>query len=164
MSYRFEQSAPPAGFQYIPRRPWLPAAIIGAAIVIAAGLVAGSLILKDSRSATEVTTCQAWKQTRLNLLAVPSLPNGWFWTTPGIDNTIGLQNAAVGNALDVFEHQITAEPADAAQAARQYVEVRRNQMKTLADHSYTAPVGQSVDTALEKLDQVCGIAAGSRPA
>jgi hypothetical protein len=142
----------------------LPAAIIGAAIVIAAGLVAGSLILKDSRSATEVTTCQAWKQTRLTLLAVPSLPDGWFWTTPGIDNTIGLQNAAVGNALDVFEHQITAEPADAAQAARQYVAARRNQMQTLADHSYTAPVGQSVDTALEKLDQVCGIAAGGRPA
>lgn len=162
MSYRFEQPAPPPGFQHTPRRPWLPAAIISAAIVIAAGLVAGSLILKD-RSAPEVTTCQAWKQTRLNLLAVPSLPNGWFWTTPGIDNTIGLQNAAVGNALDNFEPQISAEPADAAQAARNYVAARRNQMQTLADRTYTAPVGESVDTALDQLDKVCGTQADGRP-
>ncbi len=93
-----------------PWRPWLPAAIIGVAIVIAAGLVAGALILK-SRPFNSVTTCDAWKQTRLNLLAVPGLPDGWAWNTPNIDTAIGLQTAAVGNALDVFEKQISPEPA-----------------------------------------------------
>ncbi|HPX36739.1 MAG TPA: hypothetical protein PLH92_08330 [Mycobacterium sp.] len=155
MSYRFQQPVPPLGFEQRPRRPWLPAAIIGAALVIAAGLVGGALILKDPSSAA-VTTCQAWKQTRLNLLAVPSLPNGWVWTTPDIDNTITLQNAAVANALDVFENQISDDPADVAQASRQYLDARRHQMQTLADHSYTPADGQAVDTALSSLDQLCG--------
>ena len=47
--------------------PWLPAAIIGSAIVIAAGLVAGALILKDNRGDSvpdgAMTTCQAWTET-----------------------------------------------------------------------------------------------------
>lgn len=160
MTYPFQHPAPPPGFEPRPKRPWLPAAIIGAAIVIAAGLVGGALILKG-RSSTGVTTCQAWKQTRLNLLAVPSLPNNWDWTTPGIDNSIALQNAAVGNALDVFANQISADPADVAKAARQYLAARRHQMQTLADRSYSAPDGEAVDTALSGLDQLCGT--GGRP-
>lgn len=163
VSYRFQQPAPPPGFEQRPPRRWLPAAIIGAAVVIAAGLVGGALILKGS-SAPKDSTCQAWKQTRLNLLAVPALPNGWAWNTPGIDNTISLQNAAVGNALDVFEGQITPEPADVAQAARQYVTARRSQMQALADHTYTGQVGDTVDTALNQLDQLCHIEGTGRPA
>lgn len=145
-----------------PGRPWLPAAIIGAAIVIAAGLVAGALLLKD-RSAAAGGTCQAWKQARLTLLAIPALPKGWSWATPNIDSTIRLQNAAVGNALEVFENQISADPADVAQAARQYVRARRDQMQALSDHTYTASVGDAVDTALGRLDQVCEIKAPGRP-
>lgn len=133
----------------------MPAAIIGAAIVIAAGLVAGALILKG-RPSSAVTTCEAWKQTRLNLLAVPGLPDGWAWNTPNIDTAIGLQNAAVGNALDVFEKQIASKPADVSEAARQYISARRNQMQTLAAHNYTAADGQAVDTALDQLDGLCG--------
>lgn len=163
MSYRFQQPAPPQGFEQRPRRPWLPASIIGAALLVAAGLVGGALILKD-RSSTGVTTCQAWKQTRLNLLAVPSLPNGWDWTTLNIDNTIALQNAAVTNALDVFENQISSDPADVAKAARQYLDARRHQMKTLADHSYSPPDGQAVDTALSELDKLCKTGSSGRPA
>lgn len=163
MSYRFQQPTPPQGFEPRPRRPWLPAAIIGAAIVIAAGLVGGALILKG-RPSTGVTTCQAWKQTRLNLLAVPSLPDGWVWSTPDIDNTIALQNAAVGNALDLFDSQISTEPSDVAKAARQYLDARRHQMQTLAGHTYTGQDGQAVDTALDQLDQLCGIPASGRPA
>ena len=104
-----------------PARRWLPAAIIGAAIVIAAGLVAGAFVLKDRNSGPSAagSTCQAWKQTRLTLLAVPSLPNGWSWTTPDIDNAIRLQNAPVGNALGIFETQIVSDPADVAEAARE---------------------------------------------
>ena len=146
MSYRFQQPAPPPGFEPRPQRRWLPAAI-----------------LKDT-SATKDSTCQAWKQTRLNLLAVPALPNGWAWNTPGIDDAISLQNAAVGNALDVFEGQIASEPADVAQAARQYVTARRAQMQALADHTYTGQVGDTVDTALNQIDQACQVQGTGRPA
>ncbi len=163
MTYRFQQPAPPPGFEQRPPRRWLPAAIFGAAVVIAAGLIGGALILKD-HSATKDSTCQAWKQTRLNLLAVPALPNGWAWNTPGIDDTISLQNAAVGNALDVFESQIASEPTDVAQAARQYVTARRTQMQALADRTYTGRVGDAVDTALDRLDQACQIQGAGRPA
>ena len=145
-----------------PARRWLPAAIIGAAIVIAAGLVAGAFILKDRNAGPSAagSTCQAWKQTRLTLLAVPSLPNGWSWATPDIDNAIRLQNAPVGNALGVFETQINPEPSDVAQAAQQYVAARRHQMETLTDHSYAPGDGEAVDAALVQLDNLCGTAAG----
>lgn len=151
------------GFQQSPGRRWLPAAIVGAAIVIAGGLIGGALILKDT-SAQQASTCQAWKQTRLNLLAVPALPDGWAWDTPGIDSTISLQNAAVANALDVFEGQIASEPTDVEQAAHQYVTARRAQMQALADRTYTGQVGNTVDTALDRLDQLCQVEGIGRPA
>lgn len=167
MSYQFQQPALPPGYEQRPQRRWLPAAIVAAAIVIAAGLVGGAVILKDRSTGSGVvggaSTCQAWKQTRLNLLAVPALPNGWAWNTPGIENAIGLQNAAVGNALDVFEGQILAEPVDVAQAARQYVTARRSQMQALADRTYTGQVGDVVDTALAHLDELCHIKGAGRP-
>lgn len=163
MSYPFQQPGVPRVFEQRPRRTWLPAAIFGAAILIAAGLVGAALILKD-RSPAGVTTCQAWKQTRLTLLAVPSLPNEWTWATPGIDNAIRLQNAAVGNALDLFENEISSKPADVAQAARRYLAARRQQMQTLANHTYAAADGQAVDTALDQMDQLCGIQPNGQPA
>lgn len=167
MSYRFQQPAPP-GFEQRPPRRWLAAAIVGAAIVIAAGLIAGALILKDrpsgGGSADSGSTCQSWKQTRLTLLAVPALPNGWSWDTPGIASSISLQNAAVANALDVFEGQIRPEPKDVAQAARQYVTARRTQMQSLADRTYTGQVGGAVDTALGRLDQLCHTEGPGQPA
>ena len=149
-----------------PARRWLPAAIIGAALVIAAGLVAGAFIIKDRNAGTTAggSTCQSWKQTRLTLLAVPSLPANWSWTTPDIDNAVRLQNAPVGNALGLFEAEIVAEPSDVAQAARQYVTARRHQMQTLSDHTYTAPDGNAVDTALVQLDKLCGTGTTGSPA
>lgn len=150
------------GFEQRSGRRWLPAAIFGAAIVIAAALVGGALILKDE-GAPQESTCQAWKQTRLNLLAVPALPNGWAWDTPGIDTAISLQNAAVANALDVFEGHIVSEPSEVAQAARQYVTARRAQMQALADRTYTGEVGNAVDTALDGLDQICHTEGIGRP-
>ncbi|MFM9033457.1 MAG: hypothetical protein ACKOQ4_04095 [Mycobacterium sp.] len=158
---------PPPGYgRRIPRsgRSWLPAAIIGSAIVIAAGLVAGALILNGKKDATaDGTTCQAWTETRQTLQAIPALPGDWTWQTPNIDTYIRLQNAPVGTALDLFEPKIAAEPADVAQAARDYVAVRRKQMQALRDRSYTAPVGAEVDAALEHLDQLCGTSTGARP-
>jgi hypothetical protein len=146
----------------------LPAAIIGSAIVIAAGLVAGALILKD-RTASDgavsdrAGTCQAWTQTRRTLRSIPALPQGWNWSTPNIDNYIRIQNAPVGKALEVFEPEITAEPADIAQAARDYVAARRHQMQSLTDHTYVSADGVAVDAALGNLNRLCGIQDTGRP-
>lgn len=162
------QWQPPAGAPLPPpppsgraRSPWLPAAIIGSAIVIAAGLVAGALILKDDRGDSVpdggTTTCQAWAETRLTLRAIPALPNGWTWDTPNIDNLIKVQNAPVEIALDLFEPKIAPQPADVARAANAYVAARRQQMQALTDRTYTPKVGEAVDGALENLNQLCGI-------
>lgn len=146
-----------------PRRPWLPAAIIGAAIVIAAGLIAGALILKKGDKADGPTTCQAWSETRQTLRAIPALPNGWTFKTPNIAVLIRNQNAPVGQALDLFEPKIAPQPADVAQAARDYLAARRNQMQTLADGSYKPADGAEVDTALQHLNDLCGISGGGQP-
>ena len=146
------------------RSPWLPAAIIGAAIVIAAGLVAGALILKGRSGPDGGGTCQAWTETRLTLRALPALPDGWNWGTPNIDTAIKVQNAPVRIALDLFEPKIAPEPADVAQAAKEYVAVRRNQMKLLTDRTYVPADGAAVDAALARLNALCGIHDNSQPA
>lgn len=145
------------------RRSWLPAAIIGSAIVIAAGLVAGALILKDRTISDGAGTCQAWTQTRQTLRSIPALPQDWNWSTPNIDNYIRIQNAPVGKALEVFEPEIADDPADVAQAARDYVAARRHQMQSLTNHTYVAADGVSVDTALGNLNRLCGIQDNGRP-
>ena len=142
------------------RARWLPAAIIGAAIVIAAGLVAAAVILKSKDGGSvgdRPTTCQAWIQTQQTLRAIPALPQVWNWDTPNIDIYISNQNAPVGKALDLFEPQIAADPADVARAAQQYVDVRRRQIQTLTDHTYLPADGVAVDSALVRLNQLCGI-------
>lgn len=150
------------------RSRWLPAAIIGSAIVIAGGLVAGSLILKGDRAApvaeTGMTTCEAWAQTRDALRAVPPLPDGWTWRTPNIDVLIKFQNGPVGYALDRFEPQIQPEPAEVARAAQDYLTARRAQMRSLAERSYQPADGAAVDAALERLNRLCNIPTNSRPA
>ena len=145
------------------RRSWLPAAIIGSAIVIAAGLVAGALILKDRTVSDGAGTCQAWAQTRQTLRSIPALPQDWNWSTPNIDNYIRIQNAPVGKALEVFEPEIADDPADVAQAARDYVAARRHQMQSLTNHTYVAADGVSVNTALGNLNRLCGIQDNGRP-
>lgn len=144
----------------------MPAAIIGSAVVIAAALVAGAVILRgaDGGGRDAPTTCQAWAETRLALRAVPPLPGGWTWLTPNIDILVKFQNGPVGFALDRFDPQIAAEPADVAQAARDYVAARRAQMRSLADRSYQPADGAAVDAALARLNQLCGIVDNSRPA
>lgn len=156
---------PPQNFDRRGRKtgsPWLPAAIFGAAILVATGLVAGALILKD-RGGCGTTTCQAWTETRLTLRAIPALPEGWNWRTPNIDTYIKIQNAPVGIALDLFEAKIAPEPADVAQAAREYLAVRRNQMMSLTDRTYVPADGAAVDAALGRLNQLCGIHDNSQP-
>ena len=158
---------PPQAFDLRDRRTrsrWLPAAIIGAAIVIAAGLVAGALILRGTGVSEAGGTCQAWTETRVTLRAIPALPKDWTWRTPNIDTSIKNQNGPVGVALDLFEPKITPDPADVAGAAEDYVAVRRNQIKRLTDRTYVPADGAAVDTALGRLDQLCGIHDNSQPA
>ena len=131
------------------RKSWLPAAIIGAAIVIAAGLVSGALILTSKDSGP--STCEAW---------IPALPDGWNWTTPDIDNSIRNQNEPVAQALDAFEPEIADKPADVAEAAKQYVAARRTQMQALTNRTYVPADGAAVNTALGNLDRLCGTAGG----
>jgi len=146
------------------KRAWLPAAIIGAAIVAAGGLVAGAVILSDDGPpAGAGTTCQAWISTRDTLRAIPALPTGWNFNTPNIDNDIRIQNAPVDRALDLFEPEIAAEPADVAGAAREYVAARRGQMLALADRTYVPADGAAVDLALDRLNQLCGIKTAGQP-
>lgn len=142
-------------------RFWLSAAIIGSAIVIAAGLIAGAMILKKGDSGP--TTCDAWGDTQSILRSIPALPNGWTYGTPGIDTMIGYQNSPVAGVLEVFEHKIRATPADVAQAAKDYVATRRKQSVALGDHSYTAETGAATDTALQRLNQLCGVSVDGRP-
>lgn len=128
--------------------------------MIAAGLVAGALILRGDGDGTPdgvATTCQAWSETRETLRSIPALPQGWNWNTPNIDTYIKNQNAPVGKALDLFEPKIVSPPTDVAQAARDYVAARRAQMQSLADRSYTPADGTAVDTALGNLNRLCGI-------
>lgn len=141
--------------------------------MIAAGLVAGALILSD-RSVSDgavsdgavsgrAGTCQAWIQTRQTLRSIPALPQDWNWSTPNIDNYIKIQNAPVGKALEVLEPEIADDPADVAQAARDYVAARRYQMQSLTNHTYVAADGVSVDTALGNLNRLCGIQDNGQP-
>jgi hypothetical protein len=148
---------PPASDRSGPKakKSWLPAAIIGAAIVIAAGLVSGALIMRSQDGGT--TTCQAWSQTRQTLRSIPALPQGWNWSTPDIDNYIRIQNEPVANALAVFEPEIADKPADVAEAAQQYVSARRKQMQSLTDRTYVPADGVAVNAALGNLDRLCGI-------
>ena len=44
-----------------------------------------------------------------------------------------------------------------AQAANAYVAARRQQMQALSDRTYTPKVGETVDAALENLNQLCDI-------
>ena len=163
MSMQWQPPLPPPVHRPPLRRSWLPAAIIGSAIVIAAGLVAAALILSDRSASDRAGTCQAWTQTRQTLRSIPALPQGWNWSTPNIDNYIKIQNAPVGKALEVFEPEIANDPADVAQAARDYVAARRHQMQSLTDHTYVAADGVSVDTALGNLNRLCGIQDSGRP-
>ena len=140
------------------RKSWLPAAIIGAAIVIAAGLVSGALIFTSKDSGP--STCQAWTQTRQTLKSIPALPDGWNWTTPDIDNSIRNQNKPVAQALDAFEPEIADKPADVAEAAKQYVAARRTQMQALTNRTYVPADGAAVNTALGNLDRLCGTSGG----
>jgi uncharacterized protein (UPF0333 family) len=159
-----------------PRR-WLPLAIVVAAIVLAAAIVAAAIILsggtrKDTSdsSATVSTsaitsnsvaatssTCNAWRTTKPALDAIPGLPVGWDWNTPGIDTYIANRNAAIARALNIFESKIAPEPSNIAATAHDYVSAKRTEMQKLSDHTYTAADGVPGNTALATLNQLCGI-------
>ena len=142
-------------------RRWLPAAIIGAAIVVAAGLISAALIFGKGRaadtnaaaasvnSAVDGPTCQAWKSARATIGLIPQLPRGWDWNTPNIDTLIGNRVAATTVALDLFEPKIAP--------AHDYVAGRRKELKMLTEHTYTTADGVAGNEALARLNLLCGL-------
>jgi hypothetical protein len=154
-----------------PARTWIPVAIVIAALIIATAVISAVLLSRDTTTAAPVAptavgsgpapganpTCAAWKTTKPALDAIPDLPAGWDWDTANIDTYIRNHNAAVARALDLFAPKITAEPADVAAAARDFVSARRNEIRMLADHKYTEADGVPGSVALAKLNQLCGV-------
>jgi len=154
-----------------PMQRWIPAAIIAAGIVIAGAVIGGSLggsgkeaqARAQEESAPRSQTCVEWASTQVELGAIPRLPQGWNWTTPNIDTYIGNLAAAVEKSVSLFEQRITSQPANAASAARIFIEAKRAEMKALRDHSYGSRPsdGTSTDAALARLNQVCGTSGSS---
>lgn len=177
-------SAPPYNMPWPPYAPpqkrgpaWLmPVAIIVAALLVAGAAVAVALISNKSGSPTgdgnhpsasatapvntaDSSTCNAWRSTKSALdNADNPLPDGWDWNTPGIDALIAKSNAVVTNAMNLFEPQIAAQPADLAAAAHAYVNGRRTEVSKLADHTYTEADGVAANAALSTLNQLCHVA------
>jgi hypothetical protein len=158
---------PPAAPPPRGSKRWIPAAIISAGIVIAGGVVGGAVLSNGNRADLNATnsvvatedssTCQAWKTTRTAIIAIPDLPAGWDWDTPGIDVYINNQANALEKAFALFEPQITTEPANVAAAARAYVEARRGEIAAKRNQTYGAADAVPVNMALGTLNQLCGI-------
>jgi cytoskeletal protein RodZ len=152
----------------------LPVAIVVAAILITGGAIVVALITTNrespkgtspsvtamapssSTSDADSSTCRAWRSTRAALdNASDPLPDGWNWTTPGIDALIAQSNAIITNALNLFEPQIAAQPADVAAAAHAYITARRNEVARFTNHTYTEADGVPVNSASATLNQLC---------
>lgn len=161
-----------------PARRWLPVAIIVAAIIIAVAVISAVILFRSPNtaaptapaptvtgsasaqppgSATANSTCEAWPSTKAALDAIPQLPPGWDWSTPNIDTYIQNRTAAIAKALDLFEPQISATPANTAATAKQYVAERRNEINLLRDHTYTQADAVAATAASARLDQLCGV-------
>lgn len=169
--HQWHQPYPPAAPAPTAGRRWMPVAIISAALIIAGALVGGAIIMSrgDKTQTTSATggsglavtaassTCQAWKTTRAILVTIPGLQPGWDWDTPNIDTLIKNEAAATNAALDRFETEIAAEPADVASAAHEYIAGRRTALKALAERTYTAADGEAGNQALARLNVLCGL-------
>ncbi|WP_342314659.1 hypothetical protein LIX17_25785 (plasmid) [Mycobacterium avium subsp. hominissuis] len=159
-----------------PARRWLPVAIIVAAIIIATAIIGAVVLTRSPNTAAPAagpaptaigsapaqagntasnSTCEAWPSTKAALNAIPQLPSGWDWNTPNIDTYIQNRTAAIAKALDLFEPEISGEPA--ATTARQYVAERRNEITMLRNHTYTQADGVAATAASARLDQLCGV-------
>jgi len=161
-------------------RRWLPAAIIGTAIIVAGAVIGGAIIIINSGSSTDTaassspsastsadpsapvsvadsSTCEAWPVTNTALKSIPALPAGWDWETPGIDALIANQNAAIETSLELFEGDIAeSDPPEVVAAASEYVAAQRLSIQQFTDHTYTG-AGAAVTKARVKLDHACGV-------
>lgn len=156
----------------------MPVAIVVAALLIAGAVVAFAILSNKSGSPAadsnhpsastagantavnnqDSSTCRAWRSTGAALDRIQELPEGWDWDTPGIDGMIAKRDAALTQAMDLFEPQIAAQPSDLAAAAHAYVKARRNEVKKLADHTYTGADGVASTAGASTLDQLCHVA------
>lgn len=171
---------PPIWPPYAPpqaRGRWsLPVAIVVAAIVVSASAIAIALITHSSAPApapavpasaapahtaaatnADSPTCTAWRSAAAVLDQTAGLPDGWDWTTPGIDQMIASRNAVITKTMNLFESQIVEQPVDLARDARAYVAARRVEVAKLADHTYTGADGVGGTAGAKQLDQMCGL-------
>lgn len=154
----------------------LPVAIVIAAIVVSASAIAIALITHSSTPAPAPaasapaapanaaaaagagsSTCTAWRGAKLALDQSVGLPDGWDWTTPGIDGLIANRNAVISKTMDVFEPQIDSQPANLANAAHAYVAARRNEVAKFQARTYTEADGVPSTTGYQTLNVLCGI-------
>jgi len=171
--HEWHQPYPPAPAPAQNRR-WIPAAIISAGIIIAGAVVGGAVIMSHSNkpdssavaangqpaaiaAAADSSTCQAWKTTQAALVQIPTLPRGWDWNTPNIDTLIANRSTAITAVLQQFTPQIAATPADVAQAANDYVAVKRREASTLADHTMNSADAAAGTAVLGRLNRLCGL-------
>lgn len=156
-------------------RPWFPLAVV-AAILIAGALIAAAIFFKDSgQPATQPTpsspaapaaptsgprgaqTCAAWTIAKSDFRAIPKLPPGWDYQTPGIDAVIASRVAQVDKVLRAFEAQIAPTPVDVAAAAQLFVEKQQAEVTKLPAHTFDSADVYAIDGAYRALDRACGM-------
>ncbi len=154
-------------------RPALPRwAIIAVAVSIAISAVAVAVAVmafsgrhgKDTTaagptpaiaSAQATATCAAWRATAPALNAIPALPAGWTPSTPGINEIIAADGAAVATALDLFEPRISDRDGEVASQAREFVAAKRGEWQKLADYTYAKADGVAGNIAMGRLNELC---------
>ncbi len=153
---------------------WLTTAIVAAAILLAGAFVSAAIIIRGNRAGNETAasehlsstsvsdgeqspTCLAWKVTKAALYAIPSLPSGWNWNTPGIETYVENDAAARTVAFDSFEPKIVEDSSDISRTARKYVAAERLSIQRLTDHAYSKSDAENSQAAEDDLNRVCGI-------
>lgn len=164
---------PPAAVPTSNRR-WIPAAIISAGLLVAGAVVGGAVIMNHSTAnpadapagqsvvaatpgALDSSTCKAWPITRKTLGMIPALPAGWDWNTPNIDTYIGNLARSTETALQLFVPKIAPEPTEVAATANDFVAGKRQEIRMLVEHTYTAADGVAANDAGFRLNQLCGL-------
>ncbi|OBI99096.1 hypothetical protein [Mycobacterium asiaticum] len=162
----------PFGPPSTPRRPWFGIAVV-AAILISGTLIAAAIFFKGSGESSTPTagtsgkpatqsdgrskTCGAWATAKIDFKSTPRLPQGWDYSTPGIDQLIAGRTAMLEKILNVFRSQIAPAPVDVAAAANLFVEKQEAEVRKLPAHTFDAADVYAIDGAYLALDRACGV-------
>lgn len=163
---------PPPVFLVAPRRTWFGIAVV-AAILISGVLIAAAIFFKGSGESSAPTagssgkpfaqsdgrakTCKAWTVAKADFKAIPTLPPGWDYNTPNIDQLIAARVSMVEKVLDAFRSQIAPTPVDVGAAANLFVEKQEAEVRKLPAHTFDAADLYAIDGAYMALDRACGV-------